>query len=184
MAVLGAVVVPLFIRWLIRSSRSELLETETSPDEFTMKPSRAARQMAFACIVFLAVADAGFLYYTRYFPKLAIGLGIVFMFPLSIFFLYPLNELRRRVHVSKDGLKSFSPWRGKKSATWSEIESVRFREWGQTIRVSLRDGGVIVIPSTTMAGVPLLETRMRDHLPLATFENAFQRYHAFADGRR
>lgn len=178
-SVLLALLLPLLVKWMMRTARAEAPETFEPSGDLVMGPSRGYRWIAYGGVSMEIIAIVAFVYTSLPFWRLTLGLGAMFILPLSVVCLSPLYDLRRRVHVARDGVYSFSPWTGRKSAAWSEIESVRFRDWGQTIRIQLRSGGEIVIPSSTLTGVEALESRMRKHLPPSVFEKAFEQYRAY-----
>jgi hypothetical protein len=180
-AFLVATLVPLLIRWLMRSALLESAEIEQSSGDLVMTPSRAIRRVVFGSVAVILALDAVFIYVTLPFPKLALGLGAMLVAPLSFLVVAPaLYDLRRRVYVSREGLQSFSPWTGRKSATWNEVEAVSFRQWGQTIRIRLKSGGLIAIPCSTKNGLQQLESRMREQLQPVVFEQAFDSYRTYS----
>jgi hypothetical protein len=166
-------------QWGLRSTFKEKAKTTASLDGFVMAPSRAVRYIVFGCTAIFVALGAPFVYFLLPSPEAALGLG-AFYYGLIFLMVAPtLYDFRRRVHVSREGLQSFSPWTGRKSATWYEVESVSFRKWGQTIRIHLRIGGIVAIPCSTMNGLQQLEAAMREHLQPSVFEHAFEEYRTY-----
>jgi len=172
-----AAVVCLLGRWLTSRTLSESAEIKPSSGDLVMAPSRAARRVVFGSAIAIPPLDALYVYVNLPLPQLAerviVMLVVLFTLLMAAGALY---DLRRRIHVTREGLQSFSPWTGRKSAKWNEVEAVSFRRWGQTIRIRLKGGRLIVIPCRTMTGLAQLEYRMREQLQRLVFEQAFYNY--------
>lgn|GEM_PF-2329972 len=173
-----AALIPLLVRWLMRSARSEPAgAAPDTADMFTMAPSLAQRRLVWGCLVLIvALQVALFRDALQYWELIA-----VFAPLFTIPFVLPVYALRRRVRVSREGLESFSPWTGRTFFAWELIEAVQFRGWGQTIRIRARNGELIVVPCT-MSGTTALEQRMRERLPPSAIGDAFERYHSYLAG--
>jgi len=172
--VLGSAAATLAIRWLMRSAHAEAPTTAPHLEGFTMRPSAAHRRFLLSIFTLTVLGIATMFWYVMPYWKLGVAFAPFFLFPV----LLALNSLRRTVAVSTSGLVSHSPWTGSKTALWDQIESVRFREWGQTIRIRLKGGGLIVIPCY-MAGTEALEVQMRKDLEPAVIGDTFDRYREY-----
>ena len=168
---LGSAAATLATRWLMRSSHAEPPTTAPYQEGFTMRPSAAHRRFFLTIFALTVLGIMILFWYASPFWKLAVAFTPIFLFPV----LLALNSLRRTVAVSATGLVSRSPWTGSKTALWDQIGSVRFREWGQTIRVTLKSDGLIVIPYY-LAGTEALEAQMRKELDPAVIGDTFDRY--------
>jgi hypothetical protein len=173
-----AAVVPVFLRWMMRRARHEVALQNPTTGEIVMKPSRGFRAFMLGSALFFFCLTAGTVYFAMPYWKLALAFATFFLVPS----LVVLNELRRSVVVSNAGVVSNSPWKGTRSAGWGDIESVRFREWGQTIRMKLKDGGSIAVPCS-LSGVSQLELYMRQHLSIDVFGDTFNQYEAYLAAR-
>jgi len=139
-----------------------------------MIPSAAHRRLLLGIFALTVVGVAAMFFYSMPFWKLALVFSPFFLVPV----LVALNTLRRTVVVSPSGLVSYSPWTGYKTADWQQIAAVRFREWGQTIRIRLTDGRLIVIPCY-LSGTAALEARMREELEPTILGDTFERYKSY-----
>jgi len=178
---LASALMALIYRWVMCSTFEEPARPTESLGSFIMAPSRSIRYLAFGGTAFFVALGTTFVYVVPPFPKAILPAAMVAALFVFLFAGPALYDLRRRVRVSREGLRSFSPWTGRKSATWSDVESVSFsREWGQTIRIHLRSGGIIGIPCTTMNGLQQLEAAMREQLQPLMFERAFNEYRIYS----
>ena len=162
----------------MRRAREETALQGPTSDEIVMTPSRGFRALMLGSAVVFFCAAVGAVYFAMPYWKLALVFAPCFLVPS----LVALNELRRRVIVSKAGIVSSSPWKGARSTSWGDIESVRFREWGQTIRMKLKDGGSIVLPCS-LSGVSQLELYMRQYLSADVLGDTFNQYATYLAAR-
>lgn len=104
----------------------------------------------------------------------------VFTPPLLAPFALAVYALRRKIVISKGGLAYHSPWTGVTFISWPQIEAVRFREWGQTVRIRSAGKDVIVVP-VYYAGIEKLEESMCAHLVPAIVGSTFEKYRAYVE---
>jgi hypothetical protein len=172
-----AALTPIVLRWLLKPARQEP-GAASSQSSFTMRPNRATRIIAWGTTAAMALLVSGMVLRTeerfRFFPA---ALGVMLFVPVVGF----LNTLRRRIHVSDEGLLVQSPWTGTRHLPWADICELRFREWGQTIRVRGKDSRWSAIP-VSMTGLDDLERVMCKHLPTSTVAPAFTEYRMYLAG--
>jgi hypothetical protein len=86
-----------------------------------------------------------------------------------------LNEARRRVLVSSQGVEVLSPWGRAVRLPWPEVSSVAFSRMAQqfTIRGS---SGQRVRVSVAMVGMRTLVDHLRQYVPPAVYADALEQY--------
>lgn len=166
-----------FNRWLFVGSYRERAVKDDSSAALVMKPSRA--QQRFAWMVWLTTP----LMLVFFMSEFGVNPSS-WWWPAALFCsiyiaacVACLYASRRRIYISNEGLLSKRPFAPAVFIPWSDIESVRFRQWGRTLRIHGKRSGAIVIPST-MSGARDLESTMRAKLPFQVFSMAFMKYRA------
>lgn len=165
----------MILRLVIRGAQREHAATDTTGTQHILKPGRAHYWMLLVCGVFFILVGITVVITSRPFWKLGLVFGPFFAVP-GILALY---ALRRSVALTIDGIRSCSPWTGERYVLWKDIEAVRFRKWGQTIRVRVSGSDQIVVPCY-MSGMAELERYMRAHLSPNVLGSTFEDYAAYA----
>jgi hypothetical protein len=86
-----------------------------------------------------------------------------------------LNEARRRVLLSSQGIEVLSPWGCTTRLPWPEVSSVAFSRTAQQFTIRGRSGQKIGV-SVAMVGLPTLVDYLRQHVPPAVYAEAVEQY--------
>jgi hypothetical protein len=90
-----------------------------------------------------------------------------------------LNEARRRVLLSSQGIEVLSPWGRTVTLPWPEVSSVAFSRMAQQLTIQGRSGQRVCV-SAAMIGMPTLADHLRQHVPPAVYAEALEQYQQFA----
>lgn len=90
-----------------------------------------------------------------------------------------LNEARRRVLLSSQGLEVLSPWAGAARLPWSEVSSVAFSQAAQQFTIRGQSGQKVRV-NTAMVGIPTLVDHLRQFVPPAHYSHALDQYEQHA----
>lgn len=176
-AFLIAALTPLLLRWLMRKSKDQPAASASIPDgSFVVKPSVAHRRLILGCFAAMLILCGILAVETLQHWQLAAAFTPALLAPFAL----AVYALRRKVVVSKSGLSYHSPWTRVTFISWSQIEAVRFREWGQTVRIRAAGKDIIVIP-VYYAGIAELEQSMCAHLAPAIVGSTFEKYRAYVE---
>ena len=163
-------VVRAVMRWYQRGSFAEEAALLSGGCSFVMKPSRYHRQFI-ASISFFSLAVGGATAVIAFpYWELSLGCWILSAIPA----VAGVPTFTRAVTVTPSGMSSFSPFSGLTAVEWPDVISVRFRTWGQTIRIRNRNGRTIVIP-IYMSGLKMLEREFGKRLPVYVWVGAFNK---------
>jgi len=155
----------------------ERADRDSASGELIMKPSKAQRR--FVWIVLAATLTAPAIFISKLgidpssWPLPAALLCVALMLGSTAW----LVSLRRRIYISTSGIVSRPPLGRETSIAWTDISSVRFREWGRKLCIYTKKRPTIVIPST-MSGAQDLEDMMDQHLQVQVYAMAFMKYRA------
>jgi hypothetical protein len=86
-----------------------------------------------------------------------------------------LNESRRRVLVSGQGIEALSPWGRTARLPWTEVSSVVYSRMAQQFTIRSRSGQSIRV-SVAMVGMPTLVDHLRQYVPPAVCADALKHY--------
>jgi hypothetical protein len=170
-----ALVTPLIVKWLVRGGQREHATADPSGDRHILRPGRSQLWIVLVCGSLFFLGGIFVLFWSRPYWKI----GVIFGSFFSLLGAFAIYALRRSVTLSSEGIRSSSPWTGVRFARWTEIEAVRFREWGQTIRLRIAGRDRIVVPCY-MTGMVELEKYMRAHLSPAVLGTTFENYKTYA----
>jgi hypothetical protein len=86
-----------------------------------------------------------------------------------------LNDVRRRVHLSREGIEVLSPWSGTIRLPWSEVSSVAYSRMAHQFTIRGRSGQKVRL-SRGLVGMPTFVQHLRQCLPPAVYAEALDRY--------
>jgi hypothetical protein len=86
-----------------------------------------------------------------------------------------LNEARRRVLLSSQGIEAFSPWGRTVRLPWPEVAAVAFSRMAQQFTIQGRSGQKVRV-SVAMVGMPTLVDHLRQCVPPAVYADALDQY--------
>ena len=86
-----------------------------------------------------------------------------------------LNEARRRVLLSSQGIEVLSPWGRTVRLPWPEVSSVAFSRMAQQFTIRGRSGQRVRV-SAAMVGMPTLVDHLRQYVPPAVYADALDQY--------
>jgi hypothetical protein len=82
-----------------------------------------------------------------------------------------LNEARRRVLLSSQGIEVLSPWGRTVRLPWPEVSSIACSRMAQQVTIRGRSGQRVRV-SAAMVGMPTLIEHLRQHVPPAVYADA------------
>lgn len=174
--IIGTVVSSVFyaiMMWIARAQAS----ANTTGDVYTLRYGwvvRAAGYYSIAGAAFFAIV-----WQRPLFDKLPesgdgwIALGLVV--GCAGAGVWALNEARRRVLISSQGVEVLSPWGRTVTLPWPEVSSVAFSRMKQQFTIRGRFGQKVCV-SVAMVGVPTLAEHLRKYVPPAVHANALEQY--------
>ena len=86
-----------------------------------------------------------------------------------------LNEARRRVLISSQGVEVRSPWSRTVALPWPEVSSVAFSRMKQQFTIRGRFGQRVCV-SVAMVGISPLAVYLRTYVPPAVYADALEQY--------
>jgi hypothetical protein len=90
-----------------------------------------------------------------------------------------LNEARRRVLLSRQGIEVLSPWGRTVRLPWPEVSSVAFSRMAQQFTIRGHSGQRVRV-SAAMVGMPTLADHLRQRVPPAVHADALDQYDQYA----
>jgi hypothetical protein len=92
---------------------------------------------------------------------------------------WALNEARRRVLLSGQGIEVLSPWGRTVRLPWPEVSSVAFSRMAQQFTIRGRSGQRVHV-SAAMVGMPTFVDHLRQYVPPAVHAEALKQYDQYA----
>jgi hypothetical protein len=96
-----------------------------------------------------------------------VWLGICLIFTAVSGYLL-LECFFARLVVSQDGITSLSPWSGRRTFRWGEIDSIRYSTW----YVIVGPGGKKIYASEYLSGFTELSAEFRQRIPPERWRNS------------
>jgi hypothetical protein len=171
-------VISAIVMWMAGAPAS----VSTSGNVYTLRYGwavRAAGYYSIAGAAFFAIAWLWPLFDRLPAPGdgwLALGLVVVF----AGAGLCLLNEARRRVLLSRQGIEVLSPWGRTVRLPWPEVSSVAFSRMAQQFTIRGSSGHKVRV-SMAMVGMPTLVDHLRQCVPPAVYADALHQYDQLGD---
>lgn len=148
---------------------------------YTLRHGWVVRAVGYISIAFAAILAIE--WHWPWFDRLPqpgdgwLALGLVVVFAGGGLCL--LNEARRRVLLSSQGIEVLSPWRRTLRLPWLEVSSVTFSRFAREFTIRGRSGQRVRV-SVVMVGMPTLVDHLRQCVPPAVYADALDQYEQYA----